>query len=101
MDLFDVLAWVPLPGERGLHRRARNEQIATFVAILGLPTVDAAITAVRGLKDPLLLCVILPAVFAVLAYFTSRLLRARIGYSTGSASDARSCASAGASPRSS
>jgi hypothetical protein len=81
MDLFDVFAFVPLPGERGLKRRPRNEQVAAMIAIFGLPMIEIAITAARHLKDPRLLCLILPLVFSGVAYLVCRLLGARIGFS--------------------
>jgi hypothetical protein len=81
MDLFDVLAFVPLPGERGLKRRPRNEQVAAAAAIFGLPMTEIGITVARALKDPQLLCIILPLAFGALAYFVCRLLGARVGFS--------------------
>ena len=81
MDLFDAFAFVPLPGERGLERRPRNEQVAAIAAIFGLPMIEVAITVARHFKDPRLLCVILPLAFGGLAYLVCRLLGARIGYS--------------------
>ena len=85
MDLFDLFAFVPLPGERGLGRRPRNEQVATGIAILGLPLIEAAITVAAHLKDPAALCLALPLAFGALAYFASRLLRARVRYSLATA----------------
>jgi hypothetical protein len=85
MDLFDPFAFVPLPGERGLGRRPRNEQAATGTAILGLPLIEAAITVVAHVKDPVVLCLALPLAFGALAYLACRLLRARVGYSVGAA----------------
>ena len=81
MDLFDVLAFVPLPGERGLKRRPRNEQVAAIAAIFGLPMIEIGIAVARQLKDPPLLCVTLPLAFGGLAYLVCRLLGTRIGYS--------------------
>lgn len=81
MDLFDALAFVPLPGERALKRRPRNEQVAATVAICGLPVIEIGITVARDLKDPQLLGIVLPLAFGALAYFLCRLLGARVASS--------------------
>jgi hypothetical protein len=81
VDLFDIFAFVPLPGERGLERRPRNEQVAAMAAIFGLPMIEIAITVARHVTDPQLLCVTLPLAFGVLAYLVCRLLGARVGFS--------------------
>ena len=81
MSLLDVLAFVPLPGERGLARRPRNEQVAAVAAIFGLPMIEVWITVARHITDPRLLCITLPLACGGLAYLVCRLLGARIGFS--------------------
>lgn len=55
--------------------------MAAVAAIFGLPMIEIGITVARHLKDPRLLCVIMPLAFGGLAYLVCRLLRARIGFS--------------------
>jgi hypothetical protein len=81
MDLFDVLSAMFYPGQTASRRRrSPSENLAAAIALFLLPLVEVGITVIWHLKDPMVVCVVLPLVFGALAYFVARTL-ANAGYS--------------------
>jgi hypothetical protein len=96
VDLFDALTSVAFPGGLRTRRpRSPAENLAGAIAFLILPLIEVAITVIWHLKDPTLVCIVLPLVFGGLAYFACRAL-VRIRTRSGSLSAAPGSASAGA-----
>jgi hypothetical protein len=80
MDLFDVLSALFLPAGASRRRRSPTENLAAAIALFLMPMIDMGLIVLLHLKDPTLLCVVLPLVFGGLAYLSCRLFRVSIGY---------------------
>jgi hypothetical protein len=80
VDLFDVLSSMFYPGTASSRRRSPTENLAAAIAVFLLPLVEVGVTLLFHLKDPMLVCIVLPLGFGGLAYFVSRTL-VSVGYS--------------------
>jgi hypothetical protein len=88
VDLFDALTSVASPGLRTRRPRSPAENLAGAIAFLILPLIEVAITVIWHVKDPTLVCIVLPLVFGGLAYFACRTLvriRTSLGLALGCA----------------